>query len=850
MVTYPIPKIEDLHVALRGCKIFSILDMSQAYHQIPVAKDSQKWLTINTHLGLFNYKRIPNGIHSGPGIFQKIMDTVLAGVPKVICYLDDILVAGEDTKDHLRTLSLVFGRLQNAGFKLNKSKCQFEKSSVTYLAHRIDADGLHPTDSKLRAIANAPTPENVTQLKSFLGLLMFYSRFLPHHSSVLAPLNELLRRDVPWRWSKKEDQAFNSAKTLLLESDTLVHYDDKLQLYLSCDASSYGAGAVLSHCIDGQFRPIAFASCSLTKAQRNYSQLDKEAFSIIFGLKRFHQFLYGRSFTIITDHKPLHTLFSPTKPVPVHCAARLQRWALILASYNYSLEYRSTSAHSDADLMSRLPLPSTWDPVMENSDCYFLDGSAATAITHDIIKKATSADPTLSTVLRYIQDGWPTNCDSSVQPYKTRKNELTIEQGCVLWGVRVIVPPALQKDILAELHETHLGIVKMKMYARSYVWWPNLDAQIEEVVSTCELCQTMRAEPATAQVHPWAYPTTPWFRVHIDFAGPINGSMYLVVVDSYSKFPEIVKMSSTTSTSTVHALRDIFSRHGLPSILVSDNGPQLTSTEFKTFCHDNGIIHRTCAVHKPASNGQAERVVQVLKSAVKQAKLSNSDIDTIIAKNMLVYRNTPHSTTGEAPAKLLMGRKLRTRLDLIKPSMHARVERSQENVASRSEHRGCRKFYCGDPVLARNYGSGEKWMTGVVVEILGNKHYVVEVNGQFWKRHIDQLLHRTVSQAREEETVEIDSKPTAYSTSNVVMPNCAPYTIPSVPQPTTENQAQVDPPNTVQSQDAMTKENVNVPDPKSKTLTTQKTDDGTTSVARRNPLRDHKQPSYLKDFAT
>ena len=153
---------------------------------------------------------------------------------------------------------------------------------------------------------------------------MFYARFLPYHSSVLAPLNNLLRKGVPWKWIAVENKSFNEAKELLLKSRTLVHYDDSLPLYLSCDASSYDAGAVLSHRIDGQFRPIAFASCSLTVAQINYSQLDKEAFSIIFGLKRFHQFLYGRSFTIITDHKPLLMLFSPTKPVPVHFAARLQ----------------------------------------------------------------------------------------------------------------------------------------------------------------------------------------------------------------------------------------------------------------------------------------------------------------------------------------------------------------------------------------------------------------------------------------------------------------------------------------------------------------------------------------------
>ena len=334
--TYPIPKIEDLHAALRGCTVFSILDMSRAYHQVPIAADSQKHLVVNRHIGLFAFKRMPFGIHSGPAVFQKVIDTVLAGIPKVICYLDDILVAGVDEADHLHTLDLVFDRLLTAGFRLNQAKCKFQKSSVTYLAHVIDAEGLHPTDDKLSAITDAPPPKDVTALKSFLGLLMFYSRFLPHHSSKLAPLNTLLKKDVVWKWTVEEEKAFQAAKELLLGSQTLVHYDDRLPLYLSCDASSYGAGAVLSHKIDGCERPIAFASCTLSKSQKNYSQLDKEAFSIIFGLKRFHQFLYGRPFKIITDHKPLLELLGAHRPVPAHVAARLQRWALILASYNYS----------------------------------------------------------------------------------------------------------------------------------------------------------------------------------------------------------------------------------------------------------------------------------------------------------------------------------------------------------------------------------------------------------------------------------------------------------------------------------------------------------------------------------
>ncbi len=188
----------------------------------------------------------------------------------------------------------------------------------------------------------------------------------------------------------------------------------------------------------------------------------------------------------------------------------------------------------------------------------------------------------------------------------------------------------------------------------------------------------LRAQPAKADIHPWVFPSRPWTRIHIDFACPVSGNTYLIVVDAYSKFPEIIKMSSTTSAATIKILRDIFSRYGIPEILVSDNGPQLVSQDFEHFCKTNGIIHKTSAVYKRAMNGQAECVVQILKTAIKQAEITNSDVDVYIASYLLRYRVTPHSTTGQSPSMLLMGRQLRTRLDLMRPTSIAKYVHSKQ----------------------------------------------------------------------------------------------------------------------------------------------------------------------------
>jgi len=820
LVRYPLPRIEDLHTAMRGCTVFSCIDIRDAYHNCRVSEESQKYLTINTHIGLFTFKRLPNGVHSGPAIFQRIMDTVLAGLPKVICRLDDILCGGSDDDDHLKTLSLVLDRLQNAGFKLNKSKCKFLQSSVTYLGHVIDAEGLHPTADKLKAIREAPAPKDVTALKAYLGLLMFYSRFLPNHATILAPLNNLMKAETKWKWTQKEQEAFEASKKLLCESHTLVHYDPDKELFMSCDASQYGAGVVLSHKVEGQYRPVAFASCTLSTTQRNYSQIEKEGFSIIFGLKRFHQFLAGRSFTIITDHRPLLSIFAPDKAAPLHTAARLQRWSLILSSYKYELQFRKTTEHVDADCLSRLPLSDTWNMQSENVDCFFLDEDVLTTVTCDQIKKATRVDPVLSKVHAYVLNGWPSSVQNpQLYPYKERKLELSVEQGCVLWGMRVIVPDCLRSDVLKELHETHPGMCRMKAIARSFVWWPNIDADIEKTVADCSVCQAMQSAPSKATVHPWSYPSKPWSRVHVDYAGPVNGAMYLVVVCAYSKYPEIIKMKSTTSAATIAVLRELFSRHGLCEVLVSDNGPQFVSLEFETFCMNNGILHKTSAVYKPATNGQAERVVRILKTAVKQAELTHRDVDSVIANYFLVYRSTPHSTTGEIPSVLLMGRRLRTRHDLMIPSVDAYVQKKQ--LTMQKSTRIDRQFEVNDAVLVRNFAGLNKWQQGVIAEKLGNRYYLVHVNGTIWKRHVDQIVRASSK-----------SEPLT-----VPEPSCSPE-IQDVPENNVTSDSA-----TFDDMDSQAPQMADVP-----TDVTVVPPDDSYSSPRRYPERARKSPSYLSDY--
>ena len=374
---------------LSGGEKYTKLDLSRAYQQILLDEDSREFVTINTHKGLYRPTRLPFGVSSASAIFEQI-EQVLQGIPMVVCRVDDILVSGKNDQEHLDHLNEVLTRLESAGLRLKLSKCKFMQPTVEYLGYRIDAQGLHAIEKKVEAIRNAPAPENQHQLRSFLGMINYYAKFISNYSTITHPLNELLKDGVEWKWSEDQERAFKQLKDKLSSAPVLMHFSEKLPLKLDTDASQYGVGAVISHVLpSGEERPIAYASRTLTKSERNYAQIEKEALSIIFGIKKFHQYLYGRKFLLVTDHKPLTTLLGPKSGIPTLAAARLQRWALLLAAYQY-------------DIFKNV----------------------------DHVRKATQTDPILSRVLQYTMTGWPDKQTApEITQYFNKRHEITVCYG-------------------------------------------------------------------------------------------------------------------------------------------------------------------------------------------------------------------------------------------------------------------------------------------------------------------------------------------------------------------------------------------------------------------------------------
>ncbi|XP_058023851.1 LOW QUALITY PROTEIN: uncharacterized protein LOC131190532 [Ahaetulla prasina] len=598
----------------------------------------------------------------------------------------------------------------------------------TRLQFGVNKKGIHPTESKVKAIRKAPAPKNKAELQAFLGLVNFYAVFLKNKATVAEPLHRLLGKNTVWSWGKSEHRAFEAVKNLLSSDSLLIQYHNSLPLMLVCDASPYGVGAVLSHRLpNGTEAPIAFYSRTMSAPERNYSQLDKETLAIVSGVKKFHEYVFGRDFEIVTDHRPLIGILAGDRPTPVALSPRLTRWTIFLAAYSYKLQHRPGKEVGHADALSRCPLPGAVEDPTPGTPILLIDSLDSGPVTSKEVARASYRDIMLRTVLGWVQRGWPAAPGERFKEFVKKRDELSAQGGCLLWGDRVVIPDKLRGKVLDLLHEGHPGIVRMKGLARSYVWWPLMDSEIAERVGKCQACQESRPLPPTAPVREWEKPQGPWSRIHIDFAGPFHGQTFLVVVDAFSKWLEIILMKSTTAEAVIATLRHLFATHGLPDTLVSDNGPQFTAAQFEEYLAEEGIRHALSAPFHPASNGLAERSVRSAKEAL--SRLKPGDWQTKIDFFLAVQHRTPSTATGRSPAELLMGRKLRCPLDRLSP--HYTPEGYKGEIDK------TREFDIGDRVWARNYRDGPSWFAGQIIKTTGPKSYLVELqDNRVWRRHI------------------------------------------------------------------------------------------------------------------
>ncbi|XP_055918537.1 uncharacterized protein K02A2.6-like [Eupeodes corollae] len=678
-----------------------IVVVKKSSGEIQVTPESAKLLTINTHKGLFRPNRLAPGTKPAPGAFQQIADTVLAGIEGAAAYIDDFVIGGKTFEDHLRILNQVLQRLLEFNFRVKIEKCVFFAPQLKYLGHILNKNGLRPDPDKIQRIKTMPAPTNITELRSFLGAVNYYGKFVKQMREIRAPLDNLLRDNVEFVWSKECQQSFEKFKAILSSELLLTHYNPNLPIKVAADASNVGLGAYIAHTFpDGSEKVIMHAARSLAPAETRYSQIEKEAAAIIFAVKKFHRMIFGRKFTLLTDHKPLKAIFGNKKGIPTHTANRLQRWALILMMYDFNIQYVSTKEFGFVDVLSRLlDTKSELDEEVviantkfeEDFSTCLLNVIEVLPINFEMVKSATKKSNLLQSVISQMNSGWKFKNPPEMVPFYNRRDGLAVIDGCLMFNDRIVIPFCLRKRILRQLHRGHPGMERMKTIARGHVYWPRIDEDIATYVRQCQSCATAAKSPIKTTLQSWPITTSPMEIIHIDIAGPTDGFFYFIVVDSFSKWLDVFQITSITSSVIVSKLNEFFSRNGDCDQLVSDNGTQFTSAHFQSFIKSRGIQHLRTAPFHPQSNGQVERFVDTLKRILRKLKNEGTSLDNM-ETFLQTYRSTPNRNVKDfkSPAEAFIGRKIKTSLDLLKPRKPVPTTTNEKQNQQFNKHHGAK----------------------------------------------------------------------------------------------------------------------------------------------------------------
>ena len=635
------------------------------YFQIELTEESQALTVFNTPFGRYKYRRLPMGISVAPEIYQRAMSELLAGLAGVEVIMDDILIHAPTTEMHNTRLQQVLQRCRDRNLKLNPRKTKLCTNEVEYIGHKLTDNGVKIGEDKVRAVLEMPEPSSIAHVQTLLGMVTYTCKFLPNLSIVTEPLRCLIKEShehgFRFHFDEVHRDAVTELKKLMTEAPVLRYYSDDEHITISCDASQAGIGAVLMQ----NGRPIAYASKSLTSAEYAYAQVEKELLAIMFSFKKFHSYVYGRSdITVETDHLPLvRILEKPLHLVPL----RLQKMKMTLQHYSFTVVGKSGKDIPVADALSRAYLQDTYEDLLtdeNNFNVYAAEVRGSTAFS-DTRMTELNRESRLDTELQRLKDvihtGWPRHkheLHPDVRPFYDSREELSVLDEIEFKGDRVVVPTAMWKVVLKNIHESHLGIVRCKQLARDVVYWPGMNSQIEDMISNCSTCQEKRRCQQKEPLMPSEVPTGPWKILATDLLY-CNGTTYLVTIDYYSEYIDVEELKDDSYSSTVvERLAKLFSMHGIPEKLLSDNGPQFSSHHFAQFATEWNFKHITTSPTMHQANGMVERANQTVRRMIE--KMRGDKVQ--MYAGLLNLRNTSRTAEAGSPAQRLMGRRTATKL--------------------------------------------------------------------------------------------------------------------------------------------------------------------------------------------
>ena len=658
----PIPVPDEVLAELNGSTFFSKIDLNSAYFQIPLDDVSRDITTFQTHTGIFRFKRLFFGVTSACEDFQGIMSSLLSGIQGCRSIADDIIVFGKTKIDHDKALYAVLKQLQESGLTINREKSEFGVRSVNFFGFRISDKGTAPLvkDSLLKI----ERPCDKAEVRSFIGMVNFVSRYIPKFSTLLEPISKLLGKDIPFEWGPEQEVSFSKILAEVKNPRVLRHFDPNLPTELITDASPVGLSGILLQ--GGQ--PVKFISRKLTAVERRYSQIEREALAVVWACEKLHFYLYGIKFTIKSDHRPLKILYAPTgKP-----CARILRWALRLLPYKFEIRH-IPGISNPADYFSRKPTDEASND--DNQDIKDTEGfinslliaTTPNSISLQEVLSESVRDKTISDLVARLNDNqW--HMSPHIQCYEKVKDLLSVKNGLVLKEDKLLIPSSLRQRCMDIAHSTHLGIEKTKQFLRSKVWWPGLDKDVTEFIKNCGTCLAVnpdgqeRLEPLKIK----HVPTKPFSTVHIDLFGPLeSGVTILGIIDELSRWPELYVLERTQTKDVIEALDTTFCRFGNPDHLVSDNGPQFISWEFKNYLDREGIGHHLVTPYYPQANSSIERFFRTLKKFVKVCSIEKKELSQQLNNFLRMYRNTPLRSTGFSPADMILRYNVGCKLPII-----------------------------------------------------------------------------------------------------------------------------------------------------------------------------------------
>ena len=677
---YPSPHLDDLTHHLKGADTFTKLDAKDGYWKIRLSEASSYLTTFNTPWGRFRYTVLAFGLKMSQDVFQMKQDEAYDDCPDVIDKADDITVYGKGGEKHDEHLHEAMEASRAANITLNYRKIMFKQPAVKFFGNLYTKDGVKPDPEKIQAITDLRRPEDKSELRTFLGMVGYLQQFLPKLSELEKPLRDMDKSHVMFTWDANHQKCFEGIKELVAHAVPLAYYDRKKPVVLQTDYSTKGLGVALVQ--DG--KPIHFGSKTLSPAEANYAPIEGEMLAIVYGVRKFSHYLYGRRFTIDSDHKPLrhvqHKNISMAPP-------RLKSMLMKLSGYDYEIKYRPGNEMVLPDTMSRLSSTDKHEIPGLSVNIHSLVSVSDERLTS--LKEETGKDPTITKVMKNVREGWPASVkkvDREIREFWSLRDDLSVVDGLLLCGSRIVIPSIARKRTLRSIHDGHQGEVKCKLRAKDAVYWPGIYKEIEEMVQTCSACQEFSNAQTKCPMIEVEIPPYPWHTIGADLF-QVDGKWYLLVTDCFSKVPFVRPLPNTGASATVRAMKNIMSENGVPVKLISHNGVHFTGGEFKTFAKQYGSEMILSSPRYAKGHALIERHVQTIEKCMMKCKASGRDFDLAL----LALRTTPLDATLRSPGEILNGRKYRSTLPEIPPRNIARKnkqirERLQQKQSKSAEY--------------------------------------------------------------------------------------------------------------------------------------------------------------------